>query len=192
MTAAHDEGEAQPGMWAVATLMPNGEGLAERSVLALGYEPLVVRYNKLIKGARIAANGRRIRSRDDHLEPRPFLPGYMFILVQHDDDATTIDGANGIRRLLRYRDADGYLAKPKLVRGRIIEQIREAALAKDETPKAKRSDIKPGDRVRIPGGIEAVLISLDDKGRARYMAELMGVEVPGSIEDADALELVGG
>lgn len=176
--------------WGVVEVRPNQEPVAERSLQRLGYEPLVVRYNKLIKGCRIAADGRRIRSRKDEIQARPFIPGYLFLPIVQGDDATEVDGQLGVRRLFRQRDVEGYLGKPKLIRARIVEQIQLAALAKDETPKAVRDDLKPGMRIRAPGGIEAVLLSLDANGRARFLAEMLGGQVVGSIEDAGQLELV--
>lgn len=176
--------------YGVVEVRTNSESIAERSLLAIGYEPLVVRYTKLLRGVRIAADGRRVRSRKDELVERPFIPGYLFLPLVSEDDATLVDGANGVRRLFRQRDPDGYLGKPKLIRGRIVEQIKQAALERDETPKSIRDDLKPGMRVRIPGGIEAVLISLDERGRAEYMAELLGRQVRGRIDDAMSLEVV--
>jgi hypothetical protein len=176
--------------WGVIEVRPNMEPVAERSLQRLGYEPLVVRYNKLIKGCRIAPDGRRIRSRKDEIQARPFIPGYLFLPIVQGDDASEVDGQLGIKRLFRQRDAEGYLGKPKLIRARIVEQIVLAAEGRDETPKAVRDDLTPGQRVRIPGGIEAVLLSLDEQGRARYVAEMFGGQVVGSIEDASQLELV--
>jgi len=179
-----------PPSWGVVEVRPNMEPVAERSLLRLGYDPLVVRYNKLIKGCRIAPDGRRVRSRRDEIQVRPFIPGYLFLPIVQGDDASEVDGQLGVKRLFRQRDADGYLAKPKLIRARIVEQIQLAAAERDETPKPIRDDLKPGDRIRIPGGIEAALLSLDENGRARYVADLFGGRVIGSIEDASQLELV--
>lgn len=182
--------------YGVVEVRPNNEAIAERSLVMLGYDPLVIRYNKLLRGVRIAADGRRVRSRKDELQLRPFIPGYLFLPIPDGDDATLVDGANGVRRLFRSRDAEGYLAKPKLIRARIVEQIKLAALDQDETPKAVpealKAAIATGEpvRVRIPGGIEAVLISLDERGRAEYMAELLGREVRGRIADVRQLEIV--
>jgi hypothetical protein len=176
--------------WGVVEVRPNMEPVAERSLQRLGYEPLVVRYNKLIKGCRIAPDGRRIRSRKDEIQARPFIPGYLFLPLAQGDDASEADGQLGIKRLFRQRDAEGYLGKPKLIRAHIVEQIVAAAEERDETPKTVRDDLKPGQRIRIPGGIEAVLLSLDEKGRVRYVAEMFGGQVVGSIEDASQLELV--
>ena len=182
--------EGDAWSWGVVEVRPNHEAIAEKSLIRLNYAPLVVRYTKLLRGARIAADGRRIRSRKDELQPRPFIPGYLFLPIPDGDDATLVDSAYGVRRLFRHRDADGYLAKPKLIRARVVEQIRLAAAEWDETPKPIRDDLKPGQRIRTPAGIEAVLLSLDANGRARFLAEMLGGQVIGSIEDASQLELV--
>lgn len=179
-----------PPSWGVVEVRPNMEPVAERSLIRLGYDPLVIRYNKLIKGCRIAPDGRRIRSRKDEIQPRPFIPGYLFLPIVQGDDASEVDGQLGVKRLFRQRDLEGYLGKPKLIRARIVEQIQLAALAKDETPKRVRDDLKPGQRIRTPAGIEAVLLSLDEAGRAKYVADLFGGQVIGSIDDASKLELV--
>jgi hypothetical protein len=185
-----------PPTWGVVEVRPNMEPVAERSLIRLGYDPLVVRYNKLIKGCRIAPDGRRIRSRKDEIQARPFIPGYLFLPIIQGDDASEVDGQLGVKRLFRQRDLEGYLGKPKLIRARIVEQIQLAALAKDETPKPVRQDLRDklasGEkvRVRIPGGIEADLMSMDESGRVKYMAYLFGGQVVGSIDDASQLELV--
>lgn len=179
-----------PPSWGVVEVRPNMETVAERSLRRLGYAPLVVRYNKLLKGWRRGPDGRQIRSRKDEIQARPFIPGYLFLPIVRGDDASEVDGQLGIKRLFRQRDAEGYLAKPKLIRARIVEQITLAAMAKDETPKPIRDDLRPGQRIRIPGGIEAVLLSLDEAGRAKYVADLFGGQVAGSIDDASQLELV--
>lgn len=195
----HLEGE-QPS-WAVVETRANAETQAEQFLIRIHYEPLVVRYNKLIRGARIANDGNRVRSRQDSIQPRPFIPGYLFLPLIQGDDATLVDGregkAAGIKRLFRNRDADGYLAKPKLIRARIVEQIRLAAIEKDETPKSARDDLKnlieeTGEATtRHPvTGMILHLTSLDDKGRAEYFTELMGARIMGRIEDTAELELL--
>lgn len=192
-----NEGDGQISGWGVIEVRSNSEARAERSLIDLGYDPLVVRYNKLIRGARIDHGGRRVRSRADTVEPRPFIPGYLFLPIPHGDDATLVDGALGVKRLFRQRDAEGYLGKPKMIRARIVDQIVVAALAKDETPKHARDDLKSrladgGEVVvRSPeNGMVLTLTSLDDKGRAEYFTMMMGVERRGTIEDTAKLELV--
>lgn len=191
------EGDGQTCGWGVVEVRSNSEARAEQSLIDLGYQPLVVRYNKLIRGARVDGGGRRVRSRADSIEPRPFIPGYLFLPIPHSDDATLVDGARGVKRLFRQRDQQGYLGRPKVIRARIVDQIVAAALLKDETPKQARDDLKSriaddGEvRVRSPeNGMVLTLTSLDDKGRAEYFTMMMGVERRGSIEDTSTLELV--
>lgn len=194
-------GDADTG-WAVVETKPNAETVAERSLVRLGFEPYVPRYNKLIKGCRIEPNGRRVRSRENTVQSRPFLPGYLFVPVPYGSDAMTADTDHGwgkplgVRRVLRHRmDQDGR-CKPRIIRASIVEGIRLAALEKDETPRQVRADLKErmdsGQpvRVRHPLGFVATLVSLDDKGRARYFAELFGGEISGSFDNTDELELV--
>lgn len=188
--------------WAVVETRPNGEAQAERSLRQLGFDPLVIRFNKLLKGVRIAADGRRVRSRDDELVQRPFIPGYIFLPLEYGDDAMLADADHGwgkpqgVRRVLRNRVGEDGRARPKMIRVSLIEAIKVAALEKDETPRHARQDLKDkmdaGQivRVRHPLGFTVTLTSLDDKGRARYFAELFGGEIAGTFEDTEELELV--
>lgn len=188
--------------WAVVETRPNCEGMAERSLLRLGYEPWVPRYRKLLRGVRVLLDGSRVRSRGDDLVERPYLPGYLFLLLEAGEDAMTADmdhGAGkpaGIKRVLRRPlDATGR-ARPRFVRASIVEGVRLAASMCDETPKPVRQDLrnllKSGApvMVRHPLGFVATLLSLDGRGRARYIAQLFGGDVPGEIEDAGELEVV--
>ena len=104
--------EGEQTQWGVVETRPNAEALAERSLRQIGYEPLVVRYNKLIKGHRYRLNGERVRSRHDEIQARPFIPGYLFLPLPSGDDATLVDGCNGVKRLFRTRDAQS-AAKPR-------------------------------------------------------------------------------
>lgn len=185
--------------WGVVETRSNAEFKAERSIQALGFEPLLVRYNKLVRGSRFIGD-RRVRSRADTVQARPFIPGYLFLPIRDDDDATLVDIADGVKRLFRQRDTDGYLGRPKLIRARLIEQIKEAAIARDESLTPQREDLrqalaegkKTGQhvKVRLPNGLVATLVNLDDQGRALYFAEIMGAERRGTIKDASALEIV--
>jgi len=180
-------------MWGAIWTWPKCEVRVERALEAIGYEPLVIRYNKLIRGHKHKLNGQRVRSRQDNLEPRIAIPGYIFLPLISGDNADGVDDIDGVKRVFRHRDAYGYPARPIIVRARFVEQCKEAAHLLDETPgenKPIRTDLKPGDRVRSPAGVVGYLLSLDDKGRAKYMAEVLGRQVPTEIEDARQLERV--
>lgn len=194
--------EDEAKSWAVVETRPNGEGMAERSLLRLGYEPYVPRYRKLLRGVKMLLDGSRVRSRGDELVERPYLPGYIFLLLASGDDATMADTDHGwgkpagIKRVLRKPLDDAGRARPRLIRASIVEGIRQAAALCDETPKPVRKDLRDLLKtgmpvmVRHPLGFVAQLISLDDRGRARYFAQLFGGDVPGEIDDAGELEVV--
>ena len=195
-------GEVDTRAWAVVETKPNAETIAERSLERLGFEPFVPRYNKLIKGCRIEPNGRRVRSREDTVQLRPFLPGYLFLPVEWGDDAMMADADHGwgkplgVKRVLRQRMDDDGRARPRIIRASIVEGIRIAAIEKDETPRTARDDLRKlmdaGHivRVRHPLGFVAVLTSLEDNGRARFFAQWLGVDREGTFEDTSTLELV--
>lgn len=188
--------------WAVVETRPNAEGMAERSLLRLGYEPYVPRYMKLLKGVRMLLDGRRVRSRGDELVERPFLPGYIFLLLEAGDDATMADTDHGwgkpagIKRVLRKPLDDAGRARPRFIRASQVEAVRLAASLCDETPKPVRQDLrdmlKSGAEVRVrhPLGFVATLLSMDEKGRARYFAQWFGVDRYGSLDDVSELEVV--
>lgn len=204
---------------------PNAEAIAERSLRLLGFEPLVIRYNKLLKGARYEG-ARRVRQHGkDSLVERPFIPGYLFLPLEYGDDAMLADTDHGwgkprgVRRVLRNRIGEDGRARPKIIRASIVDGIMAAALERDETPRQARRDLREAIdqydeaekkrdgsglltdaeraalergpvRVRHPLGFEATLLSLDEQGRARYVAQLFGGEISGTVEDTSELELV--
>lgn len=197
MTTNHHNNAA----FAVVETKPNAEGLAERSLLRLGYTPLVIRYNKLLRGVRYEGRRRVRQHGKDTLVERPFIPGYIFLPLEHGDDAMLVDTDHGwgkpqgIRRLLRSRIGEDGRARPKLIRASIVEQIKLAAVEKDETPRPVREDLqraleKGQARIRHPLGLTATLTSMDEHGRARYVAQLFGGEVSGTVEDTSVLELM--
>jgi hypothetical protein len=161
---------------------------------------------KMLRGVRVLPDGRRVRSRTDELVPRPFLPGYLFLLLVAGDDAMLADSDHGwgkpagVKRVLRQALDVAGRARPKLIRASIVEGIRQAALEKDETPRAPE-DIRPdlrqrldrGDEVHVrhPLGFIATLVSMDDHGRASYFAQWFGVERRGTFDNVADLELVG-
>src|SRR5690242_13357786 len=108
-------------MWGAIWTWPKCEVRVEKALEAIGYEPWVPRYMKLIKGHRNLSNGTRVRSRQDNLEPRIAIPGYIFLPLTSGDNADGVDDIEGVKRVFRHRDRDGYPAKPIIVRGRFVE-----------------------------------------------------------------------
>lgn len=169
------------------------EEIAERSIKEAGYEAWLPRYKKLLRGKKMV-NGRRVNSRSDGYVERPLVRGYCFVLVPYGDEAWAVDGLNGIHRVMRHRDADGYPAAPKRIRGRVLEQLREAVDAGlfDEVHDVvhKVISVKRGDRVLTPSGIVATMLTLDEKGRADLVADLLGGDRLMRNVDASTLQLV--
>jgi hypothetical protein len=77
-----------------------------------------------------------------------------------------------------------------------MQQLREAVdagLWEDENGSLRTGDaepLSPGSTVRTPTGIVAVVLSLDDKGRADLLAEMLGSSRVIRGVDARRLEFV--
>lgn len=162
--------------WAVVSTKPQAEEIAEKAIREAGYEPWLPMYRKRLAGARIE-DGRRIRCRSDGGVLRPVFQRYLFALVPYGDGGYAIDAAQGVHRLLRYAAGSESWGKPKVIRGRVVLQLREATergefdeIADGDSP------FKIDDRVRTATGIIGTLKALDDKGRADLLMDLMGAE----------------
>lgn len=178
--------------WCAVIVQPQREEIAERAIIDAGYEAWLPRYKKLLRGKKMV-NGRRVNSRSDGYVERPLIKGYCFVMVPYGDEAWPLDGLDGIHRVMRHRDADGYPAAPKRIRGRVLEQLREAVDAGlfDEVRVIdKVISVRVGDRVITPTGIVATLLTLDEKGRADLVADLLGGDRLMRKVDASTLQLV--
>jgi len=185
--------------WSAVETHPQCEELAALALLALGYEPWLPRYQKLLKGRRVE-NGRRIHSRQDGLsEPRPLFPRYLFLPLPTEDAGYAVDKANGVRRLIRHPHTEEGWGKPKRIRARIIIQLQEAVergVWENHDGKlcfgSPKLHVAEGDTVRTPGGIVGVILSLDAQGRYELLTEMLGGQRRVRGIEAYALELVAG
>ena len=174
--------------WGAVMTLPRAEAVAEQSVTEAGYVTWLPQYQRrrVLRGVRIE-NGRRVRSRSDSfiLEPAPLFLGYLFVQIPHGDGGYAIDKAHGVSRLLRNASTEEAWGKPKIIRARFIVQLQEwvgkELVERDDgrivckaEPFKIRDDIKRGDRVRTPTGIVGELLSLDDRGRADLLSEMLG------------------
>lgn len=181
--------------WTVVMSDPGSEEKAAGNIAALGYEPLLFRYRKLLRGIRLIGD-RRVRTRQaGTVVERPLIRGYLFVEVPFGDKAPAIDGAEGVKRFFRHppRGLEELYGPPKYVRAREIEGIRQAVrsgIYNEIEERGRRMDLREGDQVRTPAGIAGRLLGLDDKGRAELLTEMLGG--PRVIRDVDArtLELV--
>ncbi len=187
--------------WGAATTLPRAEVIAAESVAVAGYQVWLPQYRRrrVLKGARIE-NGRKIRSRSDSIsfEMVPLFRGYLFVQVPHGDGGYLIEKSHGVSRLLRTPNTEEAWGKVKIIRARFILQLQEwvaKGLYEDEHGRivetyTPRSDLEIGDTVRTPVGIVGTLRSLDERGRADLMAEMLGASRPIYDVDADTLEKI--
>ncbi len=187
--------------WGAATTLPRAETLAAQSVADAGYQVWLPQYNRrrVLRGARIE-NGRKIRSRHDSIsfEMAPLFRGYLFVQVPHNDGGYLIDKAHGVSKLLRAPNTEMAWGKVKIIRARFILHLQEwvnKGLYEDEHGRivetyTPRSDLDIGDRVRTPVGIVGTLRSLDQRGRADLLADMLGAPRMIYDVDADTLELI--
>jgi hypothetical protein len=182
--------------WCVAATKPLTEHIAAAALSAIGYECWVPVYRKRFRGNRFE-NGRRIRSRNDTFGPRPLFLAYCFVQVPFGGIARDIDRTRGVLKLIRHAPPDEFtFGQPKRIRNRVMQQLREAVdagLWEDENGSLRTGDaepLSPGSTVRTPTGIVAVVLSLDDKGRADLLAEMLGSSRVIRGVDARRLEFV--
>lgn len=180
--------------WAVVVCEPGRDAIAERSLKRAGWRCFFPTYQKLLR-TKTTEDGRRIGTRNGgDLVPRPLFPGYGFTELWPDQQWRHMRDATGIL---------GFLLKgerPAIIDEDIIEELRSAmndGRFDDARPRSKRtvrSDIRPGNVVRINAGPFTGLIghlqSLDDQNRARVLVEMFGRPSPANVDDANTLELV--
>lgn len=182
--------------WTAVETNPQCEDIAEQAIRALGYEPWLPKYEKLLRGYRIE-EGRRIRSRKNATELRPLFRGYLFVPLSYDDSGYSIDTAHGVKRLIRHPHTEEGWGKPKRIRARVIIQLQEAVdLGIWENQDGELCYGKPklhvseGDTVRTPTGIVGVVLALDERGRVDLLVDLMGRTSVSRNVDATTLELI--
>ena len=104
---------------------------------------------------------------------RPLIQSHLFVLIPHGDMAWSIEEARGVRHLFRYLETDA----PKRVRWTEMRRLQAAVAAGQFDTgfpfKARDGDI-PGDLVQTPHGFVGELLTLDERGRAELLTEIMG------------------
>ncbi len=190
------DGVALP--WLVAMTRAQSEDSAELALIRAGYVTYLARFKRQLRGVKIAADGRRVRTRGAGAMVERALWPYIFIRDAPGQDCYPITLIAGIAKLLRKPPIDG-VASPALLDDAVVAQIRqhciggkfdELAAAPERPP---RRDLAPGDLVRVNAGDLAgmigELVMLDQAGRARLLiAELLGrSNVPANV---DAFSLV--
>lgn len=147
--------------WYVAETLPRAETQAEHHLSRQGFSALCPRFRKVTRHAR----------RTEQVLA-PLFPGYVFVRFDQQRDAwRAINGTMGIRRLV---GAD--TKSPQPLPAGVIEALLDRC--DQGVVSCTLPDIQPGREVRIISGpfadLLATVTSLDDKGRARVLLDILG------------------
>ena len=158
---------AQGSRWYLVHTRPNGECKAEFNLAAQGFATFLPRIDKTVRHARRLKTVRR-----------PLFPRYLFVRFDTARDRwLSVCGTFGVARLFMQ---DGL---PVAVPGGIVENL----LAHSDAG-VTRLDVtlKQGQRVRILSGpfaeLTATLARLDEGQRVGMLLEMMGTQIPVSVE----------
>ena len=162
--------------WYVVQALARREPVAKMRLEAQGYRIFLP---EMIKTVRHARKMRQARG--------AVFPGYLFVALNPLKDRwRSINGTIGVARIITANEV------PAPVPRGIVESL---ALYQDNFGICRFDrDLKPGQQVRIVSGPFAQLIgqiaSLDGKGRARVLLQIMSNEVVTTL-DQSSLELAG-
>ena len=156
--------------WYVAQTLPHREAGARQQLLAQGFDAYLPQVWKTVRHAR---KMRTVRA--------PIFPGYLFI---HMDVAgarwRSVNGTYGVARLLTAHD------RPAPAPVGIVESL----LALEDSDGVVRRDatLAPGQKVTLRAGPFAQsvgeLLRLDGPARASVLLEIMGGQVPITVDRA--------
>lgn len=162
--------------WAIVVARLGGEAEAEAGLERAGFAVYLPRYRRILRGIRIAPDGRRTRTRGQGSAVlRPLIPPYLFaeLATGHSRDQwlSEVLTVRGVVGVLRYRTGSPAI-------------VDDAAMAKfraDVRSGKFNIDLVPGDRVSIGAGAWAGhagrVLELTDRGLNYLMVEIFGREV---------------
>jgi transcription antitermination factor NusG len=161
--------ELGPGeRWFVARVLAHQENRAQFNLDRLGFRSFLPRMRRTVRHAR------RVRN-----TLNPIFPGYIFVILDLSKHRwRSINGTFGVASLIMGAE------QPMPVPPHVIE----ALVASCESRGVVRFDdsLEIGQKVRILSGPLAEtlcrLAHLDDRGRARVLLEIMGMEVSAQLE----------
>jgi transcriptional antiterminator RfaH len=158
---------AQCDRWYLAYTRPNSERKAEFNLNAQGFVTFLPQIEKTIRHARRLTTVRR-----------PLFPRYLFVRFDVAQDRwLSVNGTIGVSRLVMQE------ARPIAVPVGVVEVLRTHS-----NGGVTRLDfsMKEGQRVRILSGpfadFTATLARLDEGRRVQVLLEMMGTEIPVSVD----------
>lgn len=151
--------------WYAIYTQPRNEGLAQQHLERQGFEVFLPRYLR-----------RRSHARKVENVAAPLFPRYIFVAFDAEQAGwRVIRSTRGVVDLVR----NGL--DPTPVPGAIVAEIRARTDAGGFVRLTRRTDLRPGARIRIEAGpfaeYEAIFQSLRDQDRVVALLSLLGREV---------------
>jgi transcription elongation factor/antiterminator RfaH len=149
--------------WFVVHTLPSGEVRAENNLKNQGFQAFMPKRQKTVRHARKLAT-----------VEAPFFPRYLFVALDIERDQwRKVNGTFGVARLVMCGD------KPQPVPSGVVEAL--IASADDRHILHLGEKLKIGSKVRLLAGPFAdqlaILEDLDDSGRVRVLADILGRQV---------------
>jgi transcriptional antiterminator RfaH len=170
VSAAVEDGSAEPSTWAVVNTQPNREPVAVANLVRQGFDvycPLIRRHV------------RHARRTQDVL--RPLFPGYVFVALDPNRQRwRPILSTFGVRMLIRSGE------RPNLLSDEFIQGVRareiDGAVVRPEIP------YQLGQDVRLTGGafdgLVATIIAMDERDRLTVLMDLLNRPVKVRVDAA--------
>lgn len=157
--------------WYVAQTHPLSEARAESNLRRQGYAVYLPRFAK-----------RRRHARRVEIVPRPLFPRYLFVGFDPEADRWRAIGSTaGVARLICQGDS------PCPVPDGVVEAIRAREDAGGMVIMSAAPRFKPGDRVRMLGGVFVDCLGLfeavADEHRVAILLDLLGRQVRVLVDD---------
>lgn len=164
--------------WGLVYTNPSAEDFLKTYLRRTGFRVFLPLYRKLMRGVRITADGRRVRSRGvGDLVMRPVFPRYLFVELEPDQPWQSIKTAPGAHSLIM-----NTVGHPARLRCDFIEHLRWRVDNRDfdesKIPESHKEIMEALARkelvhARVPafGYAMARLLSLDENGRARFLMQ---------------------
>jgi transcriptional antiterminator RfaH len=146
-------------IWFAAYTAPRAESLAEAGIRDLGYLAYCPRETVLVRHAN-----------RQQTKLRPLFPRYLFLAVNEMGDFGRMRDVRGLERIVK---SGGAL--PCYIKNDYIHDLQQLEMmgAFDRRPKPDPEFI-PGERVRLPNGLEGVVLEMRPDKRVALLLTFLG------------------